>query len=105
MPDRSALMSSVGRVLSERPTSQRRDSDASPVELLQRLRRDRSQREVAQRRQRRPDGCDPCRSRQLAAGFRGQTLGQTHGLEDQQRYATLWAIKDTAGGGQDNTAA
>jgi hypothetical protein len=26
-------------------------------------------------------------------------------LEDQQRYATLWAMKDTAGGGQDNTAA
>jgi hypothetical protein len=26
-------------------------------------------------------------------------------LEDQQRYATLWAMKDTAGGGRDNTAA
>jgi hypothetical protein len=37
--------------------------------------------------------------------IRGQTLGQTHGLEDKQRYATLWAMKDTAGGGQDNTAA
>jgi hypothetical protein len=55
-------------------------------------------------RQWRRDGCDPCRSRQLAAGFRGQILGQTHGLEDQQRYATLWAMKDTAGGGQNNTA-
>jgi hypothetical protein len=60
---------------------------------------------AADDRQRRRDGCDLCRSRQLAAGFRGQTLGQTHGLEDQQRYATLWAMKDTAGGGQDNTAA
>jgi hypothetical protein len=37
--------------------------------------------------------------------FVDKLLDRTHGLEDQQRYATLWAMKDTAGGGQDNTVA